>query len=74
MARLAGGIGDEYFLDQFFIYVDKDNVMKAMTKEELAGLSIYLKWLAKDIEKEIETNADAEELQEFIEKLNERIE
>jgi hypothetical protein len=69
LARLSAGGGDDYFLDQFIVYIDDDRLMADLQVEEAKALREYLEWLSTTNSSEIERNGDDIDLNDVIDRL-----
>ena len=66
LARLAGGIEDEYFLDTFLVYLECQERRNSLNEHERKTLSDYLVYLKETIIESIQENLDSEDLDELI--------
>lgn len=70
LARLAAGTGEEYFLNNFLIYLENKQRRGALSQTEKKALADYLIKLKSTISDSIKENLDGEELDDLIEWLN----
>lgn len=70
LARLITGTGEEYFLDNFLIYLENEQRRNALNQKEKKALADYLIELKSVIPDSIQDNLDGEDLDELIEWLN----
>ncbi|KAA3641836.1 MAG: hypothetical protein DWP95_06025 [Proteobacteria bacterium] len=72
LARLAKGVGDEYFLDTFLIFFENKRRRNSLNLDERKALLYYLLDLKTSNSSSIEKNGDCEDLNELIGWLSQR--
>lgn len=70
LAKLAEGSGDEYFLDQYLIHLDRDERIAAMNSSERAALRDHLEYLRDKLRDQIEFSVDLPALEDVANKLS----